>query len=105
MEQREHCEMMELIFACLVVHRSFTRSRTRSRRADAIWRRLVIEALRTPRSIPDMYVQCRPAASASCSCVSPALSLNRLIFSPRGLRGSVTLVTTPDVLFFALWST
>src|SRR5258708_37887026 len=56
---------------------------------------LVIEALRTPRSMSEMYVQCRPDASASCSCVSPALCLSCLILRPRGFRGSVTLVTTP----------
>src|SRR5216683_943116 len=56
---------------------------------------LVIEALRTPRSMPEMYVQCKPDASASCSWVSPALFLNCLILRPRGFRGSVTLVTTP----------
>lgn len=47
-----------------------------------------------PRSIPEIYVQCKSARSASCSCVNPSASLRLRIAAPSGFRGSVTDVTT-----------
>lgn len=55
-----------------------------------------------PRSMPETYVQCKSAFSASCSCVSPSASLRLRIAAPSGFRGSVTDVTT--YRWFYAWS-
>ena len=71
-----------------------TKSRSRTPSETAIPCSFKMLIFRIPRSTPEMNVQCRPAFSASCSCVNPSASRRIRIVFPRGFLGSVTGTST-----------
>ena len=77
-----------------------TKSRSRTPREVAIRCSFKMLIFRIPRSTPEMNVQCSPALSASCSCVSPNASRRARIVCPSGFLGSVLGSSTHRCLRF-----